>query len=68
MAKDSKQLLRCQRCGGQLLDYYGDVSCLQCGAPHTEGGKLATYFAQELRGYFRDKRTELTFEGKSSLA
>ena len=46
--KAIKQLLRCQRCGGQVLRLSDDISCLQCGAPHTKEGKLATYFAQEL--------------------
>ncbi len=36
----------CQRCGGQLIRSQNDISCLQCGALHTEEGKLA-YSAQE---------------------
>ena len=32
---------RCQRCGGQVLHFYDDISCLQCGAPNKEEDKLA---------------------------
>ena len=46
---ETKQAPRCQRCGGQLIRSYDEIGCLQCGAPHTEEGKLATYSAQELR-------------------
>ena len=42
-----KQPPTCQRCAGQLLRHYDEIGCLQCGAPHTEEGKLATYSAQE---------------------
>ena len=48
---ETKQAPRCQRCGGQLIRCYDEIGCLQCGAPHTEEGKLATYPAQELSGY-----------------
>ncbi len=56
MAKDTKQLLKCQRCGGQVLRLSGDINCLQCGAPYTKEGKLATYCAQELDNYLPSKR------------
>ena len=40
----------CQRCGGQLIRSYDDINCLQCGAPHTQEGKLMpVYFTQEVR-------------------
>ncbi len=31
---------KCQRCGGQLLRSYDEVTCFQCGAPHTQEGNL----------------------------
>ncbi len=46
---ETKQRSRCQRCGGQLIRWDDEINCLQCGAPHTEEGKLATYSAQELK-------------------
>ncbi len=39
---------RCQRCGGQVIRSWGDIGCLQCGALHTEEGKLITYYAEEV--------------------
>ena len=39
-----KQRPMCQRCGGQLIRSQDDISCLQCGALHTEEGKLAIRF------------------------
>ena len=45
---ETKQSHLCQRCGGQVLHSYDDISCLQCGAPHTREGKLvSTYSIQE---------------------
>jgi len=38
---ETGQLSRCQRCGGQVLHFYDDISCLQCGAPHIKEDKLA---------------------------
>ena len=55
MVKETKQLSICQRCGGQVLHFSDDISCLQCGAPHTKEGKLATCSAQEL-GFVYPKR------------
>ena len=47
---ETKQRHLCQRCGGQVLHSYDDISCLQCGAPHTREGKLvSTYSAQEFK-------------------
>jgi ribosomal protein L37E len=40
MATTIKQLLRCQRCGGQVLLLSDDIGCLQCGAPHTKEGEI----------------------------
>ncbi len=31
-------LIKCQRCGGDVLTNYGDNSCLQCSAEHDEEG------------------------------
>ncbi len=45
---ETRQPTRCQRCGGQLIRSWGELDCLQCGALHTEEGKLLTYYAQEL--------------------
>ncbi|MFC1977876.1 hypothetical protein ACFLWS_06415 [Chloroflexota bacterium] len=45
---ETRQNTRCQRCGGQVIRSWGEITCLQCGALHTEGGKLLTYDAQEL--------------------
>jgi len=45
----TKQRHICQRCGGQLIRFYDTISCLQCGAPHTEEGKLVSMpFIQRL--------------------
>ena len=48
MAKETKQLSTCRRCGGQVIHFSDGINCLQCGAQHTKEGKLATYSAQEL--------------------
>lgn len=34
------QYFKCQRCGGQVLRSYDDLTCLQCGASHTREGIL----------------------------
>ncbi|MFC1873825.1 hypothetical protein ACFLYX_00825 [Chloroflexota bacterium] len=58
-----KRSSRCQRCGGQLIRYDDEISCLQCSAPHTRDGKLAIYSVREfyykhgLRDSALDKRT-----------
>ncbi|MBA7486908.1 hypothetical protein ES707_22470 [subsurface metagenome] len=44
---ETRQPLSCQRCSGQLLRSDDEISCLQCGAPHTKEGKLAIYSVQE---------------------
>ena len=44
---ETNQPPRCQRCGGQVIRSYDDISCLQCGASHTEEGKLVTQSAQQ---------------------
>jgi len=31
---------KCQRCGGDLVIDYGEVSCLLCSAPHNKNGNL----------------------------
>lgn len=46
-----KRSLKCQRCGGQLIRYDDEISCLQCSAPHTRDGKLAIYSVREF--YFQ---------------
>lgn len=38
----SRRIMKCQKCGGQLIHSYGDVGCLQCGAIHTIDGRLET--------------------------
>jgi len=38
----SKHQHRCQRCGGQILRFYDEAACLQCGAPYTKDGELTT--------------------------
>ncbi len=38
----NRRRMRCQKCGGQLLRYYDDIGCLQCGAVHTADGNLET--------------------------
>ena len=40
MAHEIKRRYICQRCGGQLIRSYDDISCLQCGATPTEEGEL----------------------------
>ena len=37
-----KPIMRCQKCGGQLLekDEDGNLRCLWCYTPHTEDGEL----------------------------
>ena len=44
---ETRRPLSCQRCKGQLLRSDDEISCLQCGAPHTKEGKLATYSVEE---------------------
>jgi len=58
---ETKQLLRCQRCGGQLIRFYDEISCLQCGALYTEEGKLATYSARKLGLHLPRRRRRRTF-------
>jgi ribosomal protein L37E len=53
---DTKQLLECRRCGGQVLRFSDDINCLQCGAPHTKKGKPVTYSVQEPDNYLPSKR------------
>ena len=56
LLSETKQPLRCQRCRGQVLRFSDDISCLQCGAPHTREGKLVTCSAQELGDYLPSKQ------------
>lgn len=35
-----KYFKECRRCGGQVMSNYGELSCLQCGAPYSEEGNL----------------------------
>jgi hypothetical protein len=37
-----RRVMRCQRCGGQLVRSDSDIECLQCGAIHTTDGRLET--------------------------
>ncbi len=55
------QLLKCQRCGGQLIRSWDELDCLQCGALHTEDGKLLTYYAQELKLHLVRRRRRRSF-------
>jgi len=63
---ETKQRHICQRCGGQVIHSYDDISCLQCGAPHTEEGELvSTYSAQQFKALLALKeimplKTEIT--------
>jgi len=57
------QIPKCQRCGGQLIRSWGEIDCLQCGALHTEGGKLITYYAQELGLQLVRRRRRRSFGG-----
>lgn len=43
------QYFKCQRCGGQVLRSYEDMTCLQCGASHTQEGTLVapTFLSEE---------------------
>ena len=47
---ETRRLLKCQRCGGQVLCSYDERTCLQCGARHTEDGKLTIHPYQEMEG------------------
>ena len=42
LALKDRRVLKCQRCGGQLVRSDGDIGCLQCGAIHTTDGRLET--------------------------
>ena len=44
-ALKDRRVLKCQRCGGQLVRSDGDIGCLQCGAIHTADGTLETISA-----------------------
>ncbi len=37
----------CKRCGGQVLRFYDDITCIQCGALYTEDYKLVTLSVPE---------------------
>ena len=41
-ALKDRRVLKCQRCGGQLVRFDDDIGCLQCGAIHTADGRLET--------------------------
>ena len=41
-ALTDRRVLKCQRCGGQLVRSDGDIGCLQCGAIHATDGRLET--------------------------
>jgi len=41
-ALKDRRVLKCQRCGGQLVRSDDDIGCLQCGAIHTADGRLET--------------------------
>ena len=59
----TKQCHICQKCGGQLINSYGDINCLQCGAPHTEEGKLVlTFSIQEYEALLALQKTMLKAE------
>ena len=60
---ETKQPPRCQRCGGQVIRFPDEIGCLQCGAPHTEDGKLATYSARKLGLHLPRRRRRRTFGG-----
>ena len=60
MFLETKQRTRCKRCGGQVIRSYGDNSCLQCGALHTEEGELVpTYSAQDFEAMTALKEMKL---------
>jgi len=40
ITKKTKRVIRCQRCGGEVLHFSSSTNCLQCGALHTKEGKL----------------------------
>ena len=55
---ETKQCYICQRCGGQLIQSHDDINCLQCGAPHTEEGKLVlTFSIQEYKALLALQKT-----------
>ena len=57
---ETKQCHICQRCGGQLIHSYDDINCLQCGAPHTEEGKLVlTFSIQQYEALLALRKTTL---------
>ena len=37
-----RRVMRCQRCGGQLVRYDSDIECPQCGTIHAADGSLET--------------------------
>ena len=45
---ETRQPTRCQRCGGQVIRSWGEITCLQCSALHTREGRLLSDCAQEL--------------------
>ena len=47
---ETKQRHVYRRYGGQVIHFCDDISCLQCGASHTEEGELvSTHSVQELQ-------------------
>ncbi len=60
---ETRRPTRCQRCGGQVIPSWSEISCLQCGALHTEDGKLLTYYVQELGLHLARRRRRRSFGG-----
>ena len=55
---ETRQSRICKRCGGQLIRSHDEINCLQCGAPHTEEGRLVlTFSAQEYEALLALQKT-----------
>lgn len=60
----NRRRMRCQKCGGQLLRYYDDIGCLQCGAIHIADGRLET-ISSMMNLVMAEARTRTPGPGKS---
>jgi len=58
---ETRQPTRCQRCGGQVIRSWGEIACLQCGALHTQEGRLLSDCAQELGPQLVKRRRRRSF-------
>lgn len=65
-ALKNRQVTKCQKCGGQLINCHGEVGCFQCGAVHTMDGKLET-INPEMAIIITDEKTGAPEPGENHI-